>query len=319
MKASVIIPTKNPGSIFKEVLPAVINQKTPWEYEVLVVDSGSDDGTVEYAERYENVRVHKIKPSEFGHGRTRNLGIGLTTGEYVVLITHDALPANDTWLLNMVAAVEQSPSIAGAFGRHKAYASDGPYVARDLEAHFDGFKASPHVVRLDDRVRYSNETGYRQFLHFFSDNNACLRRSVWEKIPYPDVDFAEDQIWAKTVIEHGYSKAYADNALVYHSHQFGFWETCQRSFDEAMALNRLFEYKLCPTVQQLFGQALLTTLADIRYSVSRRKLINEILWVVRSPLRNMFRQIGYYLGQRHNSLSDSVVIFMSRDKRLLKN
>jgi len=319
VKASVIIPTKNPGSIFRKVLSAVINQKTPWEYEILVVDSGSDDGTVEYASQHHNVRLHEIKPSEFGHGRTRNLGIGLTTGEYVVLITHDALPANDAWLRNLVDAVEQSPSIAGAFGRHKAYTSDGPYVARDLEAHFNGFKSSPPVVSLDDEVRYRKEAGYRQFLHYFSDNNACLRRSVWERIPYPDVDFAEDQIWAKKIIEQGYSKAYADNALVYHSHQFGFWETCQRSFDEAMALNRLFGYKLCPSVHQLFGQALLTTIADIRYSISRRQFKNEMLWVLRSPLRNMFRQVGYYFGQRYRALSDSVILFMSRDKRLLKN
>ena len=73
MKASVVIPTKNPGQIFRDVLDRVLEQECPWDFEVLVIDSGSNDGTQDYARSKPGVRLHEITPEEFGHGRTRNL------------------------------------------------------------------------------------------------------------------------------------------------------------------------------------------------------------------------------------------------------
>jgi len=315
MKASVIIPTKNAGPLFKKVLDAVLSQKTPWDYDVLVIDSGSTDGTVEYA-RKSGVSLHQIPAKAFGHGKTRNLGISLTTGEFAVMITHDALPASEFWLFELVKAVEQSDDVAGAFGRHIAYAHDGPFLARDLQLHFNGFLQWPPVVRMDDKERYKADQGYRQVLHFFSDNNACLRRSVWEKIPYPEVDFAEDQLWAGQIIEAGYGKAYADKAVVYHSHTFGFIELCRRSFDESRALHRLFGYELCPTMLQMFGQSIRTTVADIQYLVHEGKILSDFIWMIRAPFRNTGKQIGYYLGQRAGRLPDGVVRIISRDMAL---
>ncbi len=265
MKAAVIIPTKNAGAQFRNVLEAVLKQKTPWEYEVLVIDSGSSDGTVEYVKSKKDVRLHQIPAKDFGHGKTRNLGISLTSGEFAVMLTQDALPASDSWLFELVSAAEQSDSVAGAFGRHIAYTHDGPLLARELKLHFDGFLQWPCVVRMEDEEHYKVSVGYRRLLHFFSDNNACLRRSVWEKIPYPEVDFAEDQLWAKRIIQAGYAKAYADKAIVYHSHTFGFVELCRRSFDESRAFQRLFGYELCPTVLHMLAQSVRTTISDFMY------------------------------------------------------
>ena len=247
-KTTIIIPTKNGGKQFKKVLEACLNQKVPWEYDVIVVDSGSTDDTLMYCQRFEDVTVLTIKPEEFGHGRTRNFAISKANSEFVVLITQDALPFDNNWLYELVSAADANPNIAGAFGRHIAYPQSSIFTARDLKLHFDGFAAAPSVVCLDDIHRYENEVGYRQFLHFFSNNNSCLRKDVWNEIPFPEVDFAEDQIWAKKVIEAGYKKAYADKAIVYHSHDFAIWETFRRSFDEASAFYRLFGYILTPNI-----------------------------------------------------------------------
>ena len=316
MKASVIIPTKNPGEQFKAVLRALIEQHTPWKFEVLVIDSGSTDGTVELLENTPEVRVHKIPPSEFGHGRTRNLAISLTTGEFVAVITHDALPANKHWLSELVAAVEQSDNVAGAFGRHLAYEHDGPFMERDLRLHFDGFMAWPEVMTIEDAERYQNDEGYRQLLHYFSDNNACLRRSVWEKTPYPDVDFAEDQLWAKQVVEAGYGKAYANKAVVFHSHTYGFVNLFRRSFDEARALQRLFGYRLCPSLVHMLGQSFRTVAADAKYYFAAKLPVSEIIWLLRAPLRNTAKQIGYYMGQRYERLPQFMVERISIDMSL---
>ncbi|RMG21835.1 MAG: glycosyltransferase family 2 protein [Methanobacteriota archaeon] len=316
MKASVVIPTKNAGGRFHQVLNAVMEQKTPWPYEVLVIDSGSSDGTVEFVKSMSGVHLHQIPPSEFGHGKTRNLGVSLTTGEFVVMLTHDALPANESWLYELVKAVEQDDDIAGAFGRHLAYPQDGPFLERDLQLHFDSFLRWPAIVYLHDKERYRNDQGYRQMLHFFSDNNACIRRSVWEKIPYPEVDFAEDQLWAKEIIEAGYKKAYADKAIVYHSHSFGFIELGRRCFDEARAMQRLFGYQLCPTLFHLLAQSVRTTANDVKYLRSKKKLWSEKEWLFRSPFRNVAKQAGYYLGQRADHLPEWLVRCISRDMAL---
>jgi len=176
-KVTVLIPTKNGGAIFEKVLERVVAQRTPWPFEVLVIDSGSSDNTAEACRRFPKVRLHSIPPEAFGHGKTRNLGVSMARGEFVALITQDALPVNEHWLEAMVAAIEQDPAIAGVFGRHIAYPDANPFTTHELDLHFAGFDAW-QVVQMDDPVRYACYQGYRQVLHFFSDNNAVIRRSV---------------------------------------------------------------------------------------------------------------------------------------------
>ncbi|MEN8130551.1 MAG: glycosyltransferase family 2 protein [Pseudomonadota bacterium] len=316
MKTSVIIPTKNGGFLFKDVLKAVLTQKTPWPYEILVIDSGSTDGTVEYCEQFSDVQVHRIPPQEFGHGKTRNLGVSMTEGEFVVFITQDAMPADDHWLNEIVQANNQSDNVAGAFGRQKAYPGSSPFITRDLDIHFEGFSQTSGPVCLTDTQRYERDQGYRQFLHFFSNSNSCLRRKVWEKFPFPDVNFAEDQMWANRIIKAGYAKAYAHKGAVYHSHDFGFWEQGRRSFDESYALYQIFGYTLCPSVIRMLGESLRTTVNDIKYAVGKGRGAKQLRWVVRSPLRNTFRQIGFYFGQRADRLPLWMVQYISRDQSL---
>lgn len=319
MKASVIIPTKNPGTIFKEVLPQVAKQKTDWEFEILVIDSGSHDGTVEYCKTFPKVRLHEIKPEEFGHGKTRNLGISMTSGEFVIMLTHDAKPYNLEWLQNLVTSMTDDPMVAGAFGRHEPYKDATPFMKRDLKLHFDGFANHNAIVSLEDKARYDNDEQYRQFLHFFSDNNSCIRRSVWEKIPYPDVDFAEDQIWAKTIIEAGYKKAYADDAKVYHSHTFSPWENFRRSFDESYAFLRLFGYRLGPSILNLIAGSYRQSFNDALYMKQTSGLkLKSLYWTARAVFDNFARHLGNYMGQRALSFPGWLINKISRD-RSLKN
>lgn len=313
MKASVVILTKNPGPLFSEVLAAVLDQDVPWPYEVVVVDSGSRDGTVDLCKRTPRIKLHSIPASEFGHGRTRNLAISLTTGEFIAMLTHDAKPADRYWLRELVTAVEQEPDIAGAFGRHLPYPGRDPFLARDLTLHFDNFARAPWVVRLDDPSRYASDVKYRQYLHYFSDNNACLRRSVWERIPYPDVDFAEDQLWAKAVIEAGYAKAYADRARVYHSHEYGAWDLLRRSYDEARAFRRFLGYTLAPTMLHIAVQTLRCSLRDYHYWITSGAARLYPEWAFKIPLHHFCKQVGYYIGARAASRTTLINRLLSLD------
>lgn len=317
MKASVIIPTKNPGVIFRSVLNAVLGQSADFPYEVLVIDSGSQDGTLEYLANVldSRLRVHQIPPASFGHGRTRNLGVSMTSGEYAVLVTHDAMPANERWLAELVAVADSDPGIAGVFGRHIAYESADPFTKNELETHFRGFD-SFQVVHLDDRARYVSDPGYKQVLHFFSDNNALVRRSVWNIIPYPDVDFAEDQLWAREIIEAGYKKAYARDAIVYHSHNYSLIERMQRSFDEAYAFKRLFGYILCRSLREFARSWLGITRRDIIFVRSARLYRAAPMAVVKMPFDNFMRLLGHFLGSHGERLSKSWRLRLSWDRRL---
>lgn len=253
-KASVIIPTLNAGPILDRVLKAVTEQNTPWPYDVLVIDSGSTDGTLETIAKYPAVKLHQIEKKDFNHGGTRNLGAELTDGEFIAFLTHDALPANEDWLYNLVSSLEMHPDAAGAYGKHLPYPEASEFTKRDLNAHFRNMALSPLCVNKEtNSKRFANEEDiqWRQFLHFYSDNNSCMRRDVWEKIPYRETKFGEDQVWADDIIKADYSKVYAVRSVVYHSHDFTPEENQERNMTEAAFFKHFFGYKLIGSEDEL--------------------------------------------------------------------
>ncbi len=238
---TIVIPTKNAGDILGQVLKKVYEQKTSYQYEVICVDSGSSDDTLNIIASYP-AKLYQIKPEEFGHGKTRNFGASKGTGEYIVFITQDAVPATDIWLENFINAMKLDNEIVGGFGIHYPYPDCNLIDKRDLTAHFKGFGEDNTIYQLTDRERYDREEGYRHLLAFFSDNNSCLKRSIWEQYPYEDVDFAEDQIWARKMIELGYKKVYCPYAPVYHSHNYDLKSYFGRYFDEHKGLYEIHQY-----------------------------------------------------------------------------
>lgn len=245
IKVSVVIPTLNGGELLSQVVTRVLEQQAPWPFELLIIDSGSTDGSIEHL-KAKDVRVHSIPKTEFSHGGTRNLGVELTSGEYIAFLTQDALPTDQFWLLHLVSVLEHEPAAAGAFGKHLAYPEASAFVKRDLDAHFKHLAQYPlYLDKETDKERYeSGDAAWRQVLHFYSDNNSCLRRSVWQKIPYPVIEYGEDQVWADLIIKAGYKKAYAPNAVVYHSHDYDEQETFERSQIEAQFFYKQFAYVL---------------------------------------------------------------------------
>ena len=315
-KVSIVIPTKNAENTISDLIITLLDQKTPWLFEILVIDSGSRDNTVDIIKSFPSVKLIEIPPSDFGHGKTRNFGIKNTTGDFIAILTQDAIPINNCWLENFVASINQDERIAGVFGRHIANKIASPFTRNELEQHFDGFLNEP-IVGLDDRKRYQIDEGYRKFLYFFSDNNALIRRSVWEKFPYPEVDFAEDQAWAKVIIEAGYLKAYSSDAVVYHSHDYGFFERLQRSFDETYALRRLFGYKHGYGLKGLIKSFIGMTYRDINISFRNNLFISDFKYVIRMPLDHFMRSIGTYLGSKAEHLPSFIRNKLSRDKNLM--
>lgn len=300
--ASVIIPTKNGGSIFKKVLKKVLNQCLDGEFELIIVDSGSSDDTVDFIKKvqmeYSNILLKEISPQEFGHGKTRNLGASLASGKFLVFITQDALPFDEFWLKNLISCFDIDEEIVGVFGRHIPYDDCDIFEKFNIVTHFNNFGQDTTIFYLDDRERYEREEGYRHLLCYYSDNSSAMRKKVWEEIPYPDVNFAEDQLWARQIIERGYKKAYAPNSVVYHSHNYSFKRMFRRYFDEYKGLYKIYNYVPVKSGFLLPAYIFKHLVSDIRFLRSSSDLSrkNKIYWTGYSLLKNTVRYLGAYLG-----------------------
>lgn len=313
---SVIIPVKNGMPLFAQVLQAVAKQKLSCEFEVIAIDSGSTDGSIEAVKKMDaRFRLLEIAPSEFGHGRTRNYGVELAKGEFCAFLTHDALPVNEHWLHELIQPLLNDPDVAGVFGRHVAYPNANPYTKLELEQHFRGLKKWP-VVEITDAREYARNIGLRKIYHFYSDNSSCLRKSCWNLYPYPDIDFAEDQLWAKTIVEQGYKKAYSHDSLVYHSHDYSLWERFQRSYDEARALNELFGYEYINTLSNAIKVYLLYTKKDLSTAVNNNFSQFPFTKVIHRLFYNFSKVFGLYIGTINPDFIKRRQNTISKDRQL---
>ena len=299
---TIVIPTKNAGKLFDKVLKEVFAQKTTYEYEVICVDSGSSDCTLDIIRKYP-CKLYEIPASAFGHGKTRNYGASKGTGDYIIFITQDALPASDTWLQNFIDAMKSDPEIVGGFGIHYPYPNCNVIDKRDLKIHFKNFGEDNTIFQLTDKnkKRYQED---RHMMSFFSDNNSCVRRDIFEKYPYEDVSFAEDQIWAKHMIELGYKKLYCPFAPVYHSHNYKLSTYFMRYYDEHKGLYYLQNYQISKTWVKLPLMIVKHTFSDAKYIRTLHVCKKEKLyWLIYSLFRNFSRYCGGYLGGKYDSYS----------------
>ena len=314
MDATIVIPTKNGGNVLKKVLSMVFSQETSYSYEVICVDSGSTDNTLEIIKQFPCTLVN-IKPSEFGHGKTRNYGASLGTGEFILFLTQDATPVDNRWLDNFLNAMKENPNAVGGFGIHYPYPDCNLFDKRDLKLHFKGFGDCNTVFKLEDKERYAKEEGYRHFLAFFSDNNSCLRRSVWEKYPYPDVNFAEDQIWARQMIELGFEKLYCPYAAVYHSHNYPVSEYWGRYYDEFKSIYNLHQFIIVKHWYYIPPAILKHFLNDTRYVLKQKiPFTSKLYWMHYSLWRNTARYISGFIGGKYHGFSPKKQAFF--DKKL---
>lgn len=307
MDVTIVIPVKNGGPLFAEVLRMVFRQKTEYTYEVICVDSGSVDDSVRIA-REAGCRVYEIPSEEFGHGRTRNYGASLGTGEFICFLTQDATPASEDWLQQIIDAMRSDPEIAGGFGIHYPYPDCNLPDQLMLRDHFARFGTKNRIFQLteENHLQYEQDQGYREYLTFFSDNNACLRRSVWEKIPYDDVDYAEDQFWARKILESGYKKVYCPGAGVYHSHNYPLRSYGKRYYDDFKALYRVFHMVLCPDPITYLRGILGDTKRECIYILGRKDQTfgKKCYWCYYSFRRNISRRTASVRAVKYYSMTE---------------
>jgi GT2 family glycosyltransferase len=242
----VVVPTWNGKAEFESVLEALRGQRIADQMQIHCIDSSSTDGTIDWLKAQKDVSLTVIDQKEFQHGRTRNFAASLGNAPFIGFITQDAMPATHHWATDIVKMFRAVPDAAGLFGRHISYPDHPYFVQQEITTHFKNMLQYPLVLsKHTDSERWeSGDIGWWQFLHFYSDNNSAMRRSVWNEIPYPEVDYGEDQVWARNIIDVGYSKIYAPTATVYHSHDYDPEQTYKRSKTEGAFFYDHFGYTL---------------------------------------------------------------------------
>ena len=227
MDASVIILTKNAGEGFATLLQRLFSQKFDGDYEIIVIDSGSTDGTPEIAQSFP-VKFVRIKPEEFHHGRTRNLGAEQASGRILVYITQDALPLHDNWLHKLTDDLE-NPQVAMAVGRQIAWPT-----TKLPEKFFYSYYFPEHRIEV---VRDASDY-YRDNM-FISNVNSAIKRDVWQQFKFSeDIVLAEDKEFAKRILLAGWKIVYQPDAVVYHAHDFSLRSIFQRSVDAGIGLSQ---------------------------------------------------------------------------------
>lgn len=239
VEVSVVIPTRCGGERFARVLEALQRQELENPFEVIVVDSGSTDGTPERAIRA-GARLYSIRPEEFGHGRTRNLGVSLAQGRIVAFLTQDAIPAGPLWLKALTAAFADE-GVAGVFGRQLPDATH-PMEEFFLDLFYPPAPREESLAgsRSPQRASSALRDPPALLKGFFSNVNSAVHKSVWARYPFEEnVLMSEDQYWAWAVLQAGYEIRYEPSAAVWHSHRYGLGQLFRRSFDSGASLRAM--------------------------------------------------------------------------------
>ena len=232
---SIIILLKDGARYLDDLVRVLASQTHQKDVELIVVDSGSSDGSVErleeLCERYGiELNLVTIEPHEFGHGKTRNFALDLARGEIVVTLSQDALPVSETWLDDLVRPLEDE-TVAGVFGRQIPRPGTG-----FCESHFYEVTYPLESRRIDGE----DGSSFSNLQLFFSNVNGAIRKSLALAHPFrSDLVMSEDQFWGRAMLHRGYAIVYEPKATVLHSHSYTLAQLFKRYFKSGYSMRQM--------------------------------------------------------------------------------
>lgn len=210
---SVVIPTYNGAEELSTLIPVLQSQEKVREVEIIVVDSGSQDGTADIAEKL-GARVIRIPQEEFSHSYARNLGASHATGDYLLFMTQDALPKGNSWLVRMLQPVLKGDAVAVSCRQIPKLGCDlfGRFAVL-FHAQYMGIISEDRILSLPKVKNYETLRLNAQL-----DDVSCLIvRDVFNKYQYRG-NYAEDLDLGLRLIRDNYKLALLSSVQVIHSH-----------------------------------------------------------------------------------------------------
>lgn len=296
-RCSVVIPTKNGGALFERVLENLQRQNIWDSVELLVVDSGSTDGTVEAARRA-GAKVIQIPPEAFNHGATRDYGISQARGEIVVLMVQDAVP-NDPNLLETILQRFSDPEVAGVYVRQIPQPDADLLTKRKLNSWLTG-RAEPETRKMKTLDWYESLEPIEKYF-FCNFDNVCsaVRKSVWQSHKFGEVNFGEDIDWAERVLRAGLKIVYEPAAAVIHSHDRPVSYEYKRTYVCHRKLYRQFGLQLVPSMRGALRSWVFSTGQDVQYVLHQDAPLSVKLGLfAKIPLLNFLSAIAQYRAAR---------------------
>jgi rhamnosyltransferase len=219
---SIIVRSFNEGWALRQTLPAL--QAQDWNnWELIVIDSGSTDGSVELIRQANPRHFIQICPQEYNPARVLNLGVKLARSEITVFLNADATPQGAGWLRPLAAAL-QEPRTAAAFGRQIPRPDCHAVFAHDYARCFGPNRASA------------------RWEHFFSMVSSGVRKDIWARRGFLEtMHYSEDDEYTRWCRKEGWQIAYCPDSVVVHSHNYTPGQAYKRSFGEAKALAAVWQ------------------------------------------------------------------------------
>lgn len=197
-RASIIIRCYNEAENIGKLLHG-LSEQSMQDYEIVLVDSGSTDGTLEIADQFGVEKTVYIDPEDFSFGRALNYGCEAATGEFCVIASAHVYPKRNDWLGRLLEKFEED--IALVYGKQR-----GNDVTTFSENQIFKQWFPEHDIE-------------RQNHPFCNNANAAIRRDLWDEYPYDEqLTGLEDVDWAKRVQKDGYEISYASEAEIIHVH-----------------------------------------------------------------------------------------------------
>ncbi|PWU21619.1 MAG: hypothetical protein C5B50_01285 [Verrucomicrobia bacterium] len=219
---SIVVRSFNEGWALRDTLPAITAQEYK-SWELIVIDSGSTDGSAELIRKAHPRHFIQIEPGQYNPSRVLNLGMQLARSEFGIFLNADATPQGTDWLRPMVMAL-QDPQTAAVFGRQVPRLDCQAVFAHDYERCFGPNREST------------------RWPHFFSMVSSGLRKDIWAKRGFLEtMQYSEDDEYTRWCRTQGYNVVYCPKSVVMHSHNYTPDQAYRRSFGEARALAAVWD------------------------------------------------------------------------------
>ncbi len=202
--------SRNEAFWIGKCLSQIYNQNYK-KIEVILVDHQSTDNTINIVKKnYPRVKIEKYKSKVFFPGKALNLGIKVSKGSLIAMISAHCIPKNNNWISSLVKNFNNK-KVAGVYGRQEPLNISSPQNIRDLT----------YLFGLDKKIQTRDP--------FFHNANSMIKKSVWSKLKFSEnVHHIEDRLWAEKILNNKYKIIYEPMASVYHFHGVGHEHNPQR-------------------------------------------------------------------------------------------
>ncbi|NLZ81423.1 MAG: glycosyltransferase family 2 protein [Clostridiales bacterium] len=300
MKATVdvIIPVYKPDHKLKELLISLQNQEYP-VHKIIIMNTDKRYWVDSEYARINNLTVRHIEKKNFDHGGTRRQAAALSSADFMVLMTQDAIPADERLILELMKPFSD-PFVSVSYARQL------PYKKSNAIEKFTRNYNYPDVDIMKTKVDI-DRMGIKAF--FSSDVCAAYRKSDYLDLGgfIAKAIFNEDMIFAAKAILSGKAVFYASKAQVYHSHNYDSIELFQRNFDLGVSQSENPEI-FAKIKSESEGIKLVKKTASHLISIFKPYLLPKLI------INSGFKYLGYKLGYNYKKLPKSLILKFTSNK-----